>query len=1371
MSNVFGGGLDTQSGTPAYSGDNSGTLPDPPASQAPVPQPQNSTPSFGSSLLNLLPGPHYTPLDPQESALDQSASLLQQRITRAGSIATNPLAQFFAPEQVQAARAFVPQATEQLQKIQTQKAAIQAGRTQAQQLGLTPDEAPDQATQDDRLQVASVKALNGDLKAFQGIQAIAPDRAAAIAPQVYAKIGSHLDNAQTAFDSLSGMENQGQYQAKINQLRQDGTLTDLEGAGLKLPPTLDAFKAAAPSEALALRNARVAINAQGQQMEQRNTYVPMETKEQDTYKGALKTVYGDELNLGPWSRNGATGTRGQLANGIATVDDYGKTGSAATADQRTQIGKDFETAASKQDVEKYRAFNRIYQLATTDAKGNPVGADKINTNPNVQQGISEGMASLLRGGQGGANVGLLKIELGKRGWSQSAIDGLVTNYAGVINTLFANADKPYLSRQTQGQIRDVMDALKTYNDSNITDRALGVAQRAGALGLGPDALGLGKDEATGAVSGALEAGRQAQIERMRPYFQPIGAGNGVLQLGAQRPGAGQVSLPPGAQSANQLPGTQPLLTPVQQATQNGGVSGVSPQRPAPSSSAPPGGAGQPSASVQPVTVAGQQVTMALPAGASPAYVNSLQRIETGGQKNPWTTTAQGSSAGGAYGFIKTTWDANKPPGAPARAVDATPEQQTAALEKLTNTNATALQTSGVPVNDTNLYVAHNLGAGGAASLLKANPNADARSIVGEAAARNNPTFFKGRPTVATVIGRYQANVAQDISDSVPRGAAPLPGASSSQPAAGNPMDDPAAIAWNNLTPAQQEEGRKGGVDMLAGAAPAATSTVGAIAGGAIGGPPGAVVGGAVGGGAGQALKDYLRGNPQSAAEIVKQTALGGALGVASAARPVVAAAGRVVGSGAIEAGSEAAQGASGPDVVDAGLRGMAEGAGGEAFGRALGMAGHKVFSLFAPDAKAAVQGAAKAYADSSKILETEPNRLPGVGGAASGPNPKYDAAQVAKDKAETTLKDAGLDPEEAAYAHKVSSEGVPVQEAQASKPGALEQKNIGLGYQQLETEVGAKGVGAPKAAPKLADGPIAAVENKQVSAKYGELAQRTEAAITAPAQDWQQKWTQLQDVRSNLLQAERDALGSTAIGKTQAAADMRTLADTVRTQQAKAANYVFGPQQGPQVMQRLNALDVRYRRLMDATNGGDLAQAARLKGADGRVADQKFRAFAAGDPTAIAAWNAMRRGAGSPNYEKGVYNLVAAEQIPVLGKVVSGVKLLGSFNRWMQERAAGSPAKFSDILNAAPDRTARNVRDVVGTAAQRGAVQGDVLNGADLNPISSAHAAEPNVLQITPAIAARMQRRLQNAQSDEETQRVIKDAAKYGVDWSHYGSR
>jgi hypothetical protein len=155
--------------------DNSGALPasgiqaqPAPVSPAPTPPPQPapSTPTFGGGLGF---GPNYTAPDPQETALDQSADLLQQRIQRAGQIATNPLAQFFAPEQVQAARDFVPKATEQLQQIATQKAQIQAGRAQAQQLGLTPGEAPDQATQDDRLQIASNKALNGDLRAFQGI--------------------------------------------------------------------------------------------------------------------------------------------------------------------------------------------------------------------------------------------------------------------------------------------------------------------------------------------------------------------------------------------------------------------------------------------------------------------------------------------------------------------------------------------------------------------------------------------------------------------------------------------------------------------------------------------------------------------------------------------------------------------------------------------------------------------------------------------------------------------------------------------------------------------------------------------------------------------------------------------------------------------------------------------------------------------------------------------------------------------------------------------------------------------------------------------------------------------------------------------------
>ena len=45
---------------------------------------------------------------------------------------------------------------------------------------------------------------------------------------------------------------------------------------------------------------------------------------------------------------------------------------------------------------------------------------------------------------------------------------------------------------------------------------------------------------------------------------------------------------------------------------------------------------------------------------------------------------------------------------------------------------------------------------------------------------------------------------------------------------------------------------------------------------------------------------------------------------------------------------------------------------------------------------------------------------------------------------------------------------------------------------------------------------------------------------------------------------------------------MRTLADTVRAQQAKAVEHVFGKQDGEAFMARLKVLDVRYRNLMEA---------------------------------------------------------------------------------------------------------------------------------------------------------------------------------------------
>lgn len=1274
-----------------------------PADQPPA-SPQQAGPSFGASIRSVFGGPNYKAPDPETTALDQSASLLEQRVKRANEVATNPLADIFAPEQAAAAREFVPKAVEQLQTIEKQKSAIQAGRVQAQTLGLAPGEVSDQATQEDRLTIAKAKALKGDLRSFQGIQAVSPEHAAAIAPQVFEVVSGHLTKAQFAFDSLASMQNEGQYQAKVRELKQNGTLADLESLGLKLPPSYDAFQGSKALEARALREARIGINTQRQQLEDRNTYQPMEKKEAETYAGRQTTVYGDQVTNGTWSRNAASGTRGLVVNGLGTVDALGKGGTLGDKDQRKELGEELRAAIPTTELEKMRAFNRTYTLAEPTEAQKKKG-DTVNTNPNVQQGIAEGLASMLRGGGGGANVGLLKIEVGKRGVIQGVIDTIRTEYAGAYNEIAGKDIKPYLTHLTQNQMREVLDGLKQWNDRSLDDRAQQIARRAGALGFDVSALGFGQSEAKGAIANAIEEGRQAQIARMRPGFQAIGGGDGVLQLVAQAPGAESAPLPGGTTPTNQLPGAAPLLTPVQQAGNN------NPPPASPGATAPgapvgtvtrPEGAPPPT---QPATVAGQQVT--LPPGISPEYVQFAQRVESGGTKDPWKATTGGSSASGAFQFTNQTWKENKPAGAPDRAKDATPQQQIEGLATLTGKIDGTLKTLNLPQTDVNRYILHNLGLGGGASLLKASPDADARAIVGEDAAKNNPRFFKGRPTVATVLQRY-ADAGNEPTDEGGGPKTPAPGGA----AAAAKTIIPRAVlqaapggaamlaAWDALTPAQKEKVKDFAIDE----APAIGSTAGAVVGGALGNVPGGIAGGAVGGAAGQSLKDYLKGNEQNPREIVKQGALGAVLGVGGLPRGLNTVA-RVAGAGGVAGGAEATkEGSDAEKITDAALETGGAALGGELFGRALGMVGHKVYNMFAPDARKAVQAAAKNYSEATEVLNTQQPKITSATGSV--PNPEYMAAEVKRTKAEQILKDAGLKPEEAAYAHEVSSQGVPKQEAQAGKPGALEQQRVGEGYQQIEREVGDKGVGAVKETPKpLQDGPITAVISGKVPKAFGELAQKVENEITAPAANWQEKWVQLKETRSVLLEAERDALSSTADRKGETASAYRELANTVRTQQTKAAHYVFGSKEGDAVMERLKTLDVRYRRLMEATNNGDLAKAAAMKGEAGREADRRFRAFAGNDHDAIAAWDAMRK--ASQNVERDVLHVVAAERLPVLGKVVSGMKLLGSFNRWMAEREAGSAVKFSEILNSAPDVSARTVRDAVGSVGARAATQGD----------------------------------------------------------------
>jgi hypothetical protein len=55
-------------------------------------------------------------------------------------------------------------------------------------------------------------------------------------------------------------------------------------------------------------------------------------------------------------------------------------------------------------------------------------------------------------------------------------------------------------------------------------------------------------------------------------------------------------------------------------------------------------------------------------------------------------------------------------------------------------------------------------------------------------------------------------------------------------------------------------------------------------------------------------------------------------------------------------------------------------------------------------------------------------------------------------------------------------------------------------------------------------------------------------------------------------------------------------------------------------------------------------------------------------------------------------------------------------------------------------------------------------------PVGGSELARP-ILPITPEVSRRMKKRLENAGDDEAVKRVIRDAAKYGVDWSQHGAK
>lgn len=1261
-------------------------------------------PGFGSAVKSLL-GPQYTQAAPDTSPLDASANLLQQRIKRAQGEVANPIWQMLAPDHVKSEADFITKSTEQLQTIEQQRQHAADVKTTARNWGITnPNQFGAQAT-DTTLANEALRQWKdeGNFNAYKALSGTSPEwkaRADLYMPEAMGVFAKHVQGVQDGIAKLNSAAEGGEQSYQAARKALIGS-PDLASIGVKpgdIPETRTAWQQKSSALMGQYNNAQRTVSAFQAQQDRLHQAAPVtEEKVAKQIEGTYQFGNGEAIpGFNAVSLPGYGDVQGvQGPPKSKDRDNFGAQGPqgwhVGTPEQIKSISEDVKNAVPKEDLEKSRNFNRTYRLATTDASGNPLPAGRVNTNPNVQQGMAESLASMLRGGSGGANVGLLKIETNKRGFIQGLIDKIETEKAAAINELKGKDVEPYLSKLTQNQIRDVMDVLKQYTGQSIAERTGGIAERAGRYGIPLDKLGLDKDvvENPGFRSAYDESLARSRAELKSYSMVPIGDRAVLLPPGSSVKGA----MPPQESSPPAVPLPKP---------------GSGPGRDVPLPTAGPG----PSPAM---------TSVASRYGIAPADLARTVQIESGG--NPRAVT-------GSYKGLTQISDAefNKYKTRPDASIWNAQDNLEAGAAKMQAEGNQFAKNFGRPPSGFDTYMIHQQGLAGYSHHL-ADPEAPAwQNMAATGEGKQKGDGWARRAIWDNIPDQYKASfgnvnnvTSRDFLAMWQQKWAGGKGAAPNEGPPGNPplnaaATDPRLAALRSGsrgarrdTPQDREAVQTGVVEH----APAIGSTIGALGGGVAAGPAGAVAGGGAGGAAGQSLKDYLLGNAQSPTQIAKQGALGAVLGVAPEGRPVVGALARTLGAGGVEAGGKAAEGGDTADVVEAGLTGTAAAAGGEAFGRALGMAGHKIYSLFTGDAQKTVRAAAADLHAANETLKTEQPKLPGAAGASVA-NPKYEAAEKVKEKAELTIKEMmpNAKPDEVAYAHKVSSEGVPTQEAQASRPGAAEKESIGAGYRQIESDVGAAGRGAPKASPKLSDGPLAAVENKQVSAKHAELAQRVEMEITKPAANWQEKWTQLKDARTALLDAERDALTSTAPGRTQTAKDMRTLADTVRAQQVKAANYVFGSTKGAEVIDKLKMLDTRYRRLMDATNGGDLGAAARMKGEAGRVADRAFRAFAHDDPVAVAAWSAMR--GNGPDVEKDIRTMIGAEKIPVLGHLVSAVKLLAGMNQWRAERAAGSVAKFEDFvpeLKDALSRRARTFRDVGGSAGARAAM--DVINSAN----------------------------------------------------------
>lgn len=1003
-----------------------------------------------------------------------------------------------------------------------------------------------------------------------------------------------------------------------------------------IPGTRGEWEAQRGKREESMRRATVLLNNYRQQRANQTDYTnqtdekqaKIQTESTKMYNGEVMPSTTAKVHLG----NGSIGTAGPYGSndfrmlGNNTHPDGWNTATGAVRKSLTEEG---DAAYPKVEREKGINLARALKLATTDPKtGLPMTDEKslhlINTNPSVQQVLVEGITAAARGGAGGTNGQLIKLELAKRGKVQAALDDLITSWAGGKGVL-TGKEGQYLSKFTQSQMRYVIDFLKDYNDKDVSKRLGAVAERAGMHGINLKELGY-EEEISDATQKRSDFGRDKQKYYLSSlprivrdhdsvFLEPGKSSEGV-------PGMTNEKLPLSA-----LPGLSydPTIVAPPPPTTGGGtvvappgggpvVPGGGPVRVIPGPTGGPAAGGSPS--TPPPPLRGNAV-------ASTVYTSAGQTALNVGGGNP-TIGGNVAKIAASSAQSESSFNPNAPhdPGPDGKPIGyglfGHQKERLTAMHKFAGTSP------GQPIppaTQSAFYAREMLEAAKSDPFIAAtlsNPNASAEDLTRVQMRMEKPEgYVKGQEERApSWNARLRNTTALMEGGQVQPASVPYPNPKSREEAAANYR---AGLRSTPEEAAQSARLRQQRLDSAtqsaAHLAPAAGALIGGVAGSVI--PGVGTAAGATGGGVLGGLIEHGFTAPQeqqNARGFTEAGVFGGAKGAASAVGGlgIGGTAARVAANTAVPVIEKWWKGGEADEIFDAGMKGMAEGMFGEAFGRGLGL-GHQIWGSLSTVGKSELLATAK-------ILATQEPKIAGAGGKMID-NPVWL-------KAEARAKELHQDPDTLAYNYnqtvKVHGEGktpATMGEVVTNRPSAVEAAKTGReNYDPIRTQIQdapkPKGVSPFKDGPTTIVGPGKAVPEKfRADAETAEGTMLTGTTGKAP-KTWGETWENHADARTALLDKEREALAAAPhAGQKEAVKAYRALADQVRVQQERIATKLLPPDQAKSLIQQLETADIRYKRAMTA-GGPDIVATIAKGGPKGREAKDAFDALVGNDPQA-----------------------------------------------------------------------------------------------------------------------------------------------------------